>query len=124
MKELEFSHNWNGKLDNQAFTTLRLTNFYEIGEWVNVRLDIKSFGPHLIIGKKALRADALNEWIAWLDTGYCLADTRNLLNNMYKKRGGIKDHETMVLYLLRKPNKKEAAAFKKAEAEKQSKLFT
>jgi hypothetical protein len=123
MKELEFSHNWNGKLENNAFTTFRLSSRFDIGEWVNVRLDIKSLGPHLIIGKKHLKAGDLNEWIAWLDTGYSLAETRNILNNMYKKRGGVQDHDMGVLYLLRKPNKKEAESFKKAEAEKQTTIF-
>ena len=123
MNTLDFSHNWNNKLDCNVFTTIRLSDRLKVGEWVQVTLNTRSKGQHLVLDKRSLKANQLNEWICFLDTGYSLAETRTILNNMYKNRGGIKDDEVIFLYLLRKPNKKEAERFQKEEEARQINIF-
>lgn len=70
MKQLDFSHNWNNKLNCTYFTTLRLSGRFVVGEWVYVFLKGNGLGLHQIADKKELTLPKLNPWICGIDTGY------------------------------------------------------
>jgi uncharacterized protein YqfB (UPF0267 family) len=87
MKRIDFSQNWNNKLDCQSFTTLRFKNeekyqigkVYEIYEGKNQHskliaklLDIKEFKFHEI-----------TEWIAHLDAGCSLREFKVIIEEIY-----------------------------------------
>lgn len=104
-QELEFSHNWNKKLDCDYFTTLRLSNRFQVGEWVAVYEKKRFRGPHLILEKRGMKISQLNPWICGLDTGYTVPETVEILKRMYP--GQIEESTEIFLYLLRKQTKAE-----------------
>jgi hypothetical protein len=84
---IPFSYNWNNKLANQAFTTLRLNNdnLYEIGKMFNVVLKGKKLGVAELRDKKTILLKDLDPFITFLDTGFGVDQTKRMLMNMYKK---------------------------------------
>ena len=84
MKELKFSYNWNNKLDCKVFTTLRLSSKYEVGDLVEVKLNSLYKFNAIIIGKKVIKMEKINDYIAYLDTGYDTDECRGILKKMYK----------------------------------------
>lgn len=86
MLKLSFSQNWNrGKLNNQAFTTLRMTDRFQIGDLVAIDLKGLPMGHAKVIDKKALTLDQITPGMAYLDTGYSAEETRNIIRKMYPK---------------------------------------
>lgn len=87
MKTINFSYNWNKKLHNEAFTTIRLHNptKYQVDEEYLVKLD-KSFMARTVkvIEIRTFKLDKLNEFIARLDTGYSHVECEKLIRTMYK----------------------------------------
>ena len=84
MDKLKFSYNWNNKLQCDVFTTIRLaTGKYKLNETYEV--DLK--GVHLcnatVIDVQVITIDQLKPWIAYLDTGYNLKETKEILYKMY-----------------------------------------
>lgn len=88
MKKLGFSYNWNNKLDCSAFTTIRLSGRFDIGDTVEVTETVKkqkvSRGLANCLGKKRFKLDDLNEFMAQLDTGYDVQECKNIIKRMYK----------------------------------------
>lgn len=101
---LDFSYNWNNKLDCEYFTTIRRSGLMWVGQTVDVYLKGSFRGPHIIVEKKALKIGQINPFIAGLDTGYSVEETKKVLKTMYKELG---DHDTVHLYLVRKLKKEE-----------------
>ncbi|MDR1155280.1 MAG: hypothetical protein LBL04_11280 [Bacteroidales bacterium] len=86
---LEFNENWNGKLNCKAFTTLRLRNdrkFYK-GARFQVYLKKVYKGTATVKSVSILTLDRINDFIAWLDTGYSAEECRDIILTMYKGRG-------------------------------------
>jgi hypothetical protein len=85
-KLLDFSYDWNNKLSNKAFTTIRLYNpdKYKVGQVFNVRLNEKFIFQAIVMDAKKLRIEDLNQWVCLLDTGYEVQETKNILLRMYK----------------------------------------
>lgn len=94
--EVQFSQNWNdrngfgGKLNNMAFSTLRLYNpeKYKVGNVHQVILKTKAgvvtdYGRATIVVVKKIIGHQLNDCIALVDTGYLLDDFLRLLQNFY-----------------------------------------
>jgi len=83
---IRFSFNWNGKLNNRAFTTIRIhnPNKYTIGKTYQIELNGKPNGKATLQDKRVLRVDQLNRFICYLDTGYSQTETMNILKRMYK----------------------------------------
>lgn len=112
MKDLTFSTNWNKKLGCDAFTTLRMSNKYEPGDAVRILLQKKKGDPPEVIGlgkvhgKRKIKITDINDFLAYVDTGYNAEETRGILHNMYKNRTAFKntpkDKRTINLYLIRK----------------------
>lgn len=112
MNRINFSHNWNRKLDCNVFSTIRLHNpaVYSPG---------KTFEVYETTTKPARfrgRVEVVEVWpfylhqlkpaMAMLDTGYSLPETINIIKTMY-----IKDHpdidKTEFAYILLKKIKVE-----------------
>jgi len=83
---IRFSYNWNKKLDNKAFTTIRLHNpkKYIVGNEYNIEINEQQKGVALLQDKRVLGISQLNDFICYLDTGYNKEQTINMLQRMYK----------------------------------------
>lgn len=84
---INFSTNWNNKLDCMAFTTIRLrnSNKYQIGKEYKIILK-KNFKKNTRIEAiKTIYFNQINEFIAHLDTGYSAHETKNIIKKMYSK---------------------------------------
>ena len=97
---LKFSNNWNNKLNCVYFTTLRLSNRFNIGHTVKVEFKEHSFYAE-VVGKRTLTMKMLNEFICGIDTGYSVAETEDLLQRMYHE---VSDwsNQPIYFYLLRR----------------------
>ena len=80
-KTIRFSYNWNNKLDNKAFTTIRLhnPNKYIVGNEYNVEINGKQKGVAFLQDKRTLGINQLNDFICYLDTGYNKQQTIGML---------------------------------------------
>lgn len=83
-QNLNFSYNWNYKLDCKAFTTIRLSERFEINDHLNVYFNDKLRCHVRVVGKRLFNILELPELICWLDTGYSKAETIEVLRKMYK----------------------------------------
>lgn len=95
-RHLKFSYNWNNKLDCNAFTTLRLADGYKVGEVVEVYLEIKKGewifkGKAIIIDKRSMHSNSINEFVARLDTGYSAPECKKIIQRMYKHENPFMD---------------------------------
>ncbi|MDH8700842.1 hypothetical protein M2138_000176 [Dysgonomonadaceae bacterium PH5-43] len=85
---LDFSNNWNNKLNCDAFSTLRLRNDkkYFIGAEKSIILKGTLKGQATIVGISYFTIDKINESIARLDTGYSAEKCRDIIKTMYKNK--------------------------------------
>jgi hypothetical protein len=83
---INFSYNWNNKLDCLSYTTIRLDKIiYKEGEIYNIMLKDKKLHEAKIIEIRRLRLDQINQFIAHLDTGYNLGEFKTIIKKMYPK---------------------------------------
>lgn len=99
---IKFSYNWNNKLNCKAFTTLRLSSEkYEAEKVYDIYLQEKKNETPIFLGKarcvatKVFELEKVNDFIAYLDTGYNAQECWNIVRRMYKK-----DNPEMMLVLL------------------------
>jgi len=102
MKELKFSYNWNNKLDCKAFTTLRLSNKYFIGDELEVILNKKVLYNATIIDKKTFKMKDITDWVAYIDTGYDKNECTKILERMYSKRPIEWNTQDIHFYLIKR----------------------
>jgi len=104
--ELEFSYNWNNKLDSDFYTTLRLHNpdKYVLGRIYDVKLKGKSHHKAVLVSGKILKLANINEFIADLDTGYSVEECKNIIKKMYPNANW--DTQDIGLYLMQKIKEK------------------
>jgi len=83
---IKFSYNWNNKLTNKAFTTIRLHNphKYQHGKQFKIECGGQLMGVSVLQDVRTFTIDKLNSFITYLDTGYNVAETIKLLKTMYK----------------------------------------
>lgn len=82
---LEFSFNWNHKLDCYVFTTIRKHNDIKYSQGMIYDVFIKKkfdFVAEFLM-KKTFAFKDLSEGIALIDTGYDLDTCRKLMKKMY-----------------------------------------
>jgi hypothetical protein len=86
METIRFSYNWNNKLTNAAFTTLRLHNPAKYQRGGRFRIECKGQlrGIAELKDVRTFKISALNEFITFLDTGYNVSETVKLMQTMYK----------------------------------------
>lgn len=102
---LDFSTNWNNKLDCQCFTTLRLSGRLKVGAIVEVWEKNTFRGEHRVLDKKRLDSIGLiSDWLAYLDTGYNGDETRAIIKRMHGKITKW-DEQPIYYYLLQKVKK-------------------
>lgn len=92
MERLNFSCNWNRKLDCDVFSTIRLWNPPKHFEGKQVEVYDNSVSParykgravYVIVSEFTLRQ--LKPAAAMLDTGYDLEQTKSIIRTMYNKK--------------------------------------
>lgn len=99
---LDYSHNWNNKLDSPIHTTIRLSGRIKVGDLVAEFLNRDFKGHVKVIDKRRVLLDTLNDWVAGLDTGYGRDETIKLVKTMYKNKGVDFDTTPVFIYLLKK----------------------
>jgi len=102
MKEIDFSYNWNNKLDCKAFTSLRLSDRFDVGEQVRVTLHHKKKFFAEVVDKRWILLDEINEYIARIDTGYSAEECKDILRKMYKGRNVDWSKQKIYHYLFKK----------------------
>lgn len=86
METIKFSTNWNNKLNCKFYTTLRLVNYkYQIGKVYQVELKGKTLHKVQIADIKIFGINDINSYVAGLDTGYTVGETKKILRTMYKE---------------------------------------
>jgi len=113
-RRFEFSYNWNGKLDNNAFTTLRLHNpekhrVGEVGEiWLQKGKAWEQRDNAEIMAVVPMLSSQLSPFIAYLDTGYSVKQAQEIIRRMYKQEDPYLD--LILLKYIRPAKKKSHAA--------------
>ena len=97
---LNFSTNWNQKLNCTCFTTIRITN-YPVGSIMHVvpnkSVGIKPFAVSIVVCKQ-FHLDALTDGVAYIDTSYSAETVRKIMQTMYSKK--FPNWKDMPYYLL------------------------
>jgi len=85
METINFSTNWNNKLTNRAFTTIRIHNDrkYYVGGEYQITLKNKPLGVAKLIKKHTITVNKLTDCMSYLDTGYSVPETINIISKMY-----------------------------------------
>ena len=113
MEVLRFSYNWNNKLDCKAFTTIRISDRFKVGQEYDIQLrekiDYVSKGAAKILEIREFKLEQMNEFVARIDTGYSEQECKDILTKMYKNKSI--NWETQIIYLIlfaynQKPEKK------------------
>ncbi|HRK00994.1 MAG TPA: hypothetical protein PL089_15395 [Ignavibacteria bacterium] len=103
MKTLEFTYNWNNKLDCKCFTSIRLSDRYRVGEEFKIILINKKVpqvkGVARIIEIKEFYLHQLNTFIAALDTGYSVPECKKIIERMYKNTDFENKQLKLILFL-------------------------
>lgn len=87
MDTINFSYNWNDKLTGRYYTTLRKhqPGRFKPGKTFLTYFKRKPLHVSEVIEVKTIQVSQLNEWIARLDTGYSLEETKDILKKMYQR---------------------------------------
>jgi hypothetical protein len=85
MEKLEFSTNWNNKLDCKCFTTIRIYNLSKHfrGNQFEIFLQKKFKTKPQVLGTILTKLDELSDYVCYLDTGYNREQTTAILKKMY-----------------------------------------
>lgn len=85
MRQLTFSYNWNNKLRNICFSTIRIWQpaKYVLSEPYSVYLKDQWLGEAELVKAVPFQYGELTEGMALLDTGYTKAEVRVILQKMY-----------------------------------------
>jgi hypothetical protein len=90
---IDFSYNWNKKLNCKAFTTIRMRNSarYRIGAVYDIFLDQGKKGKEKvcsaeIVNIKDFLLQDIPTYSCWLDTGYSKEETIDIVKKMYANR--------------------------------------
>lgn len=118
MDEITFSNNWNHKLDCDCYTTIRLQDdrrfvvgcVYKIFFVKKTKNGTeKTYLHDAAIGDiRTMTIDKINNFMAYIDTGYDAVQCRNIIQMMYKNSNLDWNHQKISFILLKKvkPTKK------------------
>lgn len=83
MRTINFSYNWNNKLDNKVFTTIR-SRFIPIEPGTSVTIALKNKTYCFAKVKECIlcKFADINPLIIYLDTGYSPAEAYEIFKNM------------------------------------------
>lgn len=99
-KSLEFSFNWNNKLNCRAFTTIRISDRFNVGDRVGVYLKHRHMGTAEINAKIPITFGGISDQVALLDTGYHRDKCQQILQKMYKESVVFTHNSRLFLYVL------------------------
>lgn len=87
MEKLEFSTNWNNKLDCKVFSTIRIYNAskHYKGNKFEVYLKKQPKGKAEILGYIQTYLKDLTDYVCYLDTGYSQEETTEIIKKIYPK---------------------------------------
>ena len=107
MNKLEFSTNWNNKLDCKCFTTIRIYNARKHfkGNVFDVFLKNQHKSKVEILSVGNIKINDLTDYICYLDTGYSRAETIEILHKMYPRIDFKTQHLAIVLLKIIEPPK-------------------
>lgn len=88
-----------------CFTTLRLSNAYNVGDQVEIVLKDNHIQDGVILGKKELRLNQVSDFIGYLDTGYSGLETQEILKKMYGAKVTDWQNQPLYLYLIKSDKK-------------------
>ncbi|OAE94002.1 hypothetical protein [Flavobacterium psychrophilum] len=99
MEKLEFSTNWNNKLDCKCFTTIRIYNptKHFNGNKFEVFLQKKYKAKVEVIALSLIKLNQLSDYVCYLDTGYSKEETIEILKKMYPRIDFKNQHLTILL---------------------------
>lgn len=85
MKNLNFSQNWNRKLSNECFSTIRIwqPEVYKEGEQYKVWWQHQFRGIAELVSANQFEIAKLTEGMARLDTAYSSGECRGIMRKMY-----------------------------------------
>lgn len=112
MDRLNFSNNWNGKLNCNIFSTIRRHNtaihyagrIVDIYDQSTTPAKYRGKGEYLHVFPFMLHQ--LKPAMALLDTGYGVEETKNILRTMYKNKCANVDQELFDYCLIKKIKEK------------------
>lgn len=101
MLAIKFITNWNGKLDNKAFTTLRVHDPLRHRESYLYSVVVKNrfYTRAKILAVKTIKLNDITEFEARLDSGYSRAGFIRLIKKIYKSRAFLYDSQKFDLIL-------------------------
>ena len=87
MEKLEFSTNWNNKLDCKCFPTIRIynPNKHYNGNQFEVYLQKKYRAKVQVIALSLIKLNQLSDYVCYIDTGYSKEETIEILKKMYPR---------------------------------------
>jgi hypothetical protein len=91
MRTISFSSNWNGKLCNDVFTTIRLYNYEKYPDFEKFEVELKGRGKLGIAeleAKKGFTAKSLNDITSLVDCGHSRDYLLKLLKSFYPDMTG------------------------------------
>ena len=84
MNRLNFSTNWNGKLNCNCYTTIRkLSPGYTVGKVFDVYLVDEFLHQANLVSKTIISINEITDPMAYVDTGYNAAETKGIFRKMY-----------------------------------------
>lgn len=99
---IDFSFNWNNKLNCKSYTTFRMkSDKYKVGEVYSIYLKNQYLHDAECIDIKYLTLDKVNNYTSYIDTGYSVDEFKNIVKRMYKEKA---DTSVFCLLLLKKLN--------------------
>ena len=99
METIEFTTNWNKKLQCNAFTTIRLFNpgKYRVNQVYRIVLKKNFIMQAAIVAVKPFMLHDLNDYIAYLDTGYNANECKLIIQRMYANIDFSKTQLSLIL---------------------------
>jgi uncharacterized protein YqfB (UPF0267 family) len=97
LKQIKFTYNWNNKLENKFFTTLRISTNWKTGDICELFLMDEHIRNIKIYAIKDIKLSAINEYVAGIDTGYGVDGCKEVLKKMYPN---VKNWESQILKLI------------------------
>jgi hypothetical protein len=101
MDRLTFSYNWNNKLQNKAFTTIRkaIPEHYPLDKVFDVYLKNEFIKQVRVEDTKLCLLSKLPSYTCFLDTGYCREETISMFKKMHHLTEG-QDIQMLLILLV------------------------
>ena len=91
---VKFSENWNGKLNNYSFSTIRLqnhtkyikNNIYEIVLFDSKTKNFNGIGKAKLVASSSFSLEQLSDTMSYLDCNMSATNLKTMLTRMYSKK--------------------------------------